>query len=80
MTCPRKFTRAALNCPGKASAPERLVGFFQRLLPGQAEVIEPMRVVGEIAQRLPLALPRPQAKPSGRPKVDRPSQVLLMKL
>jgi hypothetical protein len=55
----------------RASSPERFVGFFECLLPRQAEVTEPMRVVDELAQHRTLPLPSPQAEPSGPSSASR---------
>jgi len=51
------------------SSPEGLVGLFQGLLSGQAEIPEQMRIVGEFAERL--AVPAPHPLPAQRAPSDR---------
>jgi hypothetical protein len=42
-----------------ASPPKWFLGFVQRLLPGEAEISEQVRIIGDCTQRLALPVPRP---------------------
>jgi|HubBroStandDraft_3_1064219.scaffolds.fasta_scaffold227529_2 hypothetical protein len=51
---PPWISGAELACD---SPPERLGGFVQRLLPGHADVLEQVRIIGEFAERRALSTP-----------------------
>jgi hypothetical protein len=55
-----------------------LAGLFQRLFPGHANIREQMRVVGEVAERLALAVPRPSKAPPAPALGECRSPVFLM--
>jgi hypothetical protein len=54
-------------------------GLFQRLLSGHADVCEQVRIVGEVAQYLALAVPRPSKALAAPALGKRYSPVFLMK-
>src|SRR5262249_250741 len=53
--------------------------FFQRLFPGHSDIREQMRIVGEVAEQLALAVPSQSKAPSAPASGERRSPIFLMK-
>ena len=55
-----------------------LVGLFERLFPGHANVCEQMRIIGEAAELLALSVPCPSQAPPTQLLAEPGSPVFLM--
>src|SRR5262249_31437469 len=61
------------------SGPERLGSLVQRLLPGQANVLEKVWIISEFAERRALPVPRPSPAQCGPPEPNGLAPICLMK-